>query len=247
MNPVFVKPTLVALAIVLLQPWPADAQPPQGQPPPGRTYVPPVVPKTPSPVERLGKGLLRVGNVRIDTAKKEISVSGTVNDVKVLEFIATTPGGYKSYESAIELETNAINFNLGMILIGLDSAHATVPKMHLDPNPPKGDAVEVWVSWDEGGKPRRVPAEELVYNETLKSTLPAGGWVYTGSTTYQDKFVADVDGTLIGFVHSPSPVIEKSSAVPRPYGSNAFNTGLNLKPGTRVTVTVRALPASADR
>ena len=201
-------------------------------------------PKAPSPIERLGPDQLRVGNVRIDTAKKEVSVRGTVNDVLNLEFIATTKNGVKSYESAMELDTNAINFNLGLLLIGLDPARSVPSKQHFDPNPPQGDPVEIWVSWDEAGKPRRIRGEQVVLDRESKRTLPEGHWVYTGSVFVGDSnaYMADLDGALIGFVHTPSPVIENPRPVPGQYGNTILNPNLNWKPGTEVLLTVRALP-----
>jgi hypothetical protein len=199
-----------------------------------------------APVERLGPNLLRVGKVQIDTAKKEVSVRGSITAAVTLEFIAVAKGGFKAYESAIELDATAIDFNLGLILAGLDPAHGTVPKMHFDPNAPKGDPVEIWVEWDEssGGR-KRIRAEQLVYNEITKQTLSEGPWVYTGSafSAENNAYLADLEGTLIGFVHTPAPVIES----PRPllqgaYGNNILNPTLNLKAGIPVVLTVRALP-----
>lgn len=209
--------------------------------------VPP--PTAAAPVEKLGERLLRIGNVRVDLARKEVSVAGTINDVPLLEFIANTKGGFKNYESAIETETNAIDFNLGLILIGLDRDRAVVPRFHFDPIPPKGDPVEVWVAWMEGGKERRVPAEELVYDSGSKKTLPKAAWVYTGSMFIPNStsFVADLDGVLIGFVHTPAPLIENANTVPGPYGAIQINPLLNLKPGTPITLTVRALPLAEKR
>jgi hypothetical protein len=204
------------------------------------------VPQAPpaSPVERLGPNLLRVGNVRVDTAKREASVTGVVNAATTLEFIAGTKGGYKNYESALELDTNAINFNVALILIGLDPAHAVPPRFHIDPVAPKGDPVEMWVEWDESGQRRRIRAEELVYDPATKNTLSEGPWVYTGSVFVKDSngFQADLDGALIGFVHSPAPLIDSPRTAAGPYGANKFNPNLNLKPGTSVVLTVRALP-----
>lgn len=219
----------------------------QGQPPvqPPRVFgeVPP--PVAPAAIEKLSLTAYRVGNVRIDTVSKEVTATGVVNDVAVLEFIANTKGGYKSYESLIELDTNAIDFNVGLILIGLERERSVTPRFHFDPNVPQGDPVEVTVSWeDERGKRRKVQAEELVYNETSKKTLPKGPWVYTGSTfiTNSTAFVADLDGVLIGFVHSPAPLIEHPAPMVGPYPANQPNKKLGLKPGTRVELTVRALP-----
>jgi hypothetical protein len=230
-----------------LHPGAASAAGQQGPPQKPRTMlpfgaVPP--PTSAAPVEKLGDNLLRIGSVRVDLANKEVSVAGTINDVPILEFIANTKGGFKNYESAIEAETNAIDFNTALILIGLDRSRSVPPKFHFDPTPPQGDPVEVWVTWVDEGKERRVPAEELVYDSGSKKALPKAAWVYTGSRFLPESnaFVADVDGVLIGFVHTPAPLIENANAVPGPYGALKINPMLNLKPGTLVTLTVRAIP-----
>jgi hypothetical protein len=201
-------------------------------------------PKTPASIERLGPTTLRVGTVQIDTGKKELSVKGVVTDANILEFVAVTKGGFKGYESALELDTNAINFNLALILIGLDQAHAVGPKQHFDPAIPQGDPVEIWVEWDGDSGHKRVRAEELIYNTMSKHTLTPGPWVYTGSVFVEGSkaYLADVEGSLIGFVHTPAPVIESPRAiVPGSYGSDVLNPALNLKPGAEVQLTVRAV------
>ena len=224
---------------------PTEEFPSPPVPPGPRPYGETPPPTKPSAVEKLGNDRLRIGNVHVDMAKKEVTVRGVVNDVAVTEFIANTRNGFKSYESAVEADTNAIDFNLGLILIGLDRAHSVTPRFHFDPIPPEGDPVEVWVSWREGAKERRVRAEELIYDEGSQKTLPVGRWVYTGSRFMPDStaFLADLDGVLIGFVHTPAPLIERVDPVPGPYGAIKVNPQLNLKPGTEVTLTVRALPS----
>jgi hypothetical protein len=214
----------------------------QGPPP-----APSSEPKVAAPIERLGKDQLRVGTIMVNTARREISVAGVANKVNIVEFIACTKGGFKAYESALELDTNAVNFNLALILIGLDKAHARLPARHFDPIPPAGDPVEIWVEWDAEGKKQRVRAEALVYNTKTKVTLAEGPWVYTGSTFMQatNGYMADVDGTLIGFVHTSSPVIESPRSVdPDSYPLHRLNPALGLQPGTAVVVTVHALDAA---
>jgi hypothetical protein len=201
-------------------------------------------PKKPAAAERLGPTTYRIGGVQVDTAKKEVAVRGTVTEANILEFLAVTKGGYKGYESALELETNAIDFNASLILIGLDPSKAVVSKQHMDPAIPQGDLVEIWVEWDEPAGHKKIRGEELIYNTQLKTTLPQGPWVYTGSVFVANStaFLADVEGSLIGFVHTPAPVIESPRAlVPGAYGNEVRNPALNLKPGMTVQLTVRAL------
>ena len=239
--------SVVSMLAAATRPLAAQAPPPPAsqQPPPS----PYNVPKGPSPIERIGPNVVRIGNITVDTAKKELSVRGVVNDVTALEFIAVTKGGFKAYESVLELETNAINFNLALILMGLDAKKAVMPKHPGDPTLPSGDLVDIFVEWKDGNGSRRVRAEELVYNATAKQTLSHGPWVYTGSVfvEHNNAYMADLEGSLIGFIHSMAPIIES----PRPfkggdYYGHQINPKLNLKAGTEVTLTVRAISSTGQ-
>lgn len=200
-------------------------------------------PKAPSQVERLGPSSLRVGNVHVDVAKKEVSVKGVVLEAGVLEFVAVTKDGFKAYESALELDTNAMNLNLGLILIGMDQARSVVPTRHFDPATPQGDPVEIFVEWESATGTKKVRVEELIYDLVNKTTMTEGPWVYTGSLLVKEKgaLLADIDGPLIGFVHTPAPLIESPRSMGR-YGNDVLNPKLGLMPGMAVTVIIRALP-----
>lgn len=212
--------------------------------------LPPPPGSKPKPaIQKLSPTQYRIGMVTVDTAKREVVAPATINDVAVLEFVANTAGGFKAYESALTVHTDAISYNAALLLIGLDPSRAKVPTMHFDPKPPVGDPVEVLVEWNPGGAAKRVAIEELLFDRRTNTTLPAGPWVYTGSTFFDDgqgqgkKFLAEMDGVLIGFVHSPAPVIEnpREGAV-NGYGAIVLNPNLGLKPGQPVTLIVRALP-----
>lgn len=208
----------------------------------GQPQNPPSSP-APPPVERLGGNRLRIGHIQVDVAAREVAVTGHVNDVQFLEWVANTAGGLKAYESAITADTDAITFNTALLLIGLDKAHARVPTRHFDPLPPRGDPVELWVEWGEAPQRKRVRIEQLLLNKRTNSTLPEGPWVYTGSTFYVDNgYMAELDGVLIGFVHSPAPIIENSGAgAVGAFGSIVWNNEL-AAPGTAVSLIVKALP-----
>jgi hypothetical protein len=219
----------------------AEQQPvPPIQPPPSlRSPQPP--PSAPDPVEKLGKGLFRLGSVRVDTNRKEVSVPGTINDVSVLEFLANTKGGFKNYESAIEAETSALTFNVALLLIGLDTTGVVQPPVDRGPVAPRGQELDVLVEWDEDGKARVVPAEELVTIVPENRTLARAAWIYTGSILDPNRKVlyADLDGVLIGFMHTRSSVIDHGATLEKTYGAYRLNTRL-IKPGTKVNLVVRA-------
>lgn len=196
-----------------------------------------------SPVVKVREGVFRVGAIEVDTLKKELTVAGSANDnVTVLEFVANTKGGQKAYESALTIDSDAITFNTALLLLGMDPTHSRVPRQHFDPVAPKGDPLEIWVAWTTPSGPRKVRIEQLLYDERTKSTMPEGPWVYTGSTFNGGRYMADTDGVLIGFVHSPAPVIEnpRKGAVGS-YGSVVFNRGIGLIGGMKVVITVKAV------
>ena len=225
-----------------------------GQAPParGRSSAPTAqgrkAPAKAAPAEKIGSNRYRLGAVTADLGAREVSVAGTVNaDLTTLEFIANTEGGAKAYESAITAATDAATFNAALLLIGLDPSHARVPVRHFDAAPPKGDAVEIWVEFQIGPAKKRVRAEEMLFDERTKLPLANGSWVYTGSTFSAGRLMADTDGVLIGFVHSPAPLIETTGkGAVSAYGSVVFNKRLGLPPHSPVTLIVKAVgPAAA--
>lgn len=203
----------------------------------------------PAAVEKLNATTYRVGQMRVDTAKREVTIPGHLNAAATLEFVANTTGGAKAYETALTLDTNAVSFNAAMLLIGLDPARSRPSAMQFDTTPPQGDPVEITVEWRVNGNTRRVKVEELLYDERTKKTLREGPWVYTGSTFIDigdgtgKKYLAELDGVLIGFMHGPQAIIDnpRNDAVGG-FGSISLNPKLGLSENTAVSVTVKALP-----
>jgi hypothetical protein len=193
-------------------------------------------------VDDLGNGQYRIGSIILDKTKGQFSVPGTVIELQQpnspIEFIAVSKGGVKRYEAIFELDTSAVNFNLACILIGLDASHATHPKYHFDPQALKGDAVEMFVSWEEEGKTRRVPVTDVL-------RVPGGAhvsdeWIYTGSFFSPDgRYTAEVVGTLVGFVHDPESIIQHRSGLGLGnYGAVSVNPEVLPRPGTPVLLQV---------
>jgi len=204
-------------------------------------------PRPSEPVQKIGDSLFKLGQITIDTARGEVSVPGKINPVSTLEFVANTRGGVKAYESAVTLETDGIDFNVAMLLIGLDVTHSRAPTRHFDPVPPEGDRVSLTLAWKRGAEQVRVPAEQLLFDKAAQQTIPVGTWVYTGSVIVPGgRYLANLDGVLIGFVHSPAPIIEHvSGAGVNRYGEIVLNPHLGLEPNTPVTLTVKALGPNA--
>ena len=160
-----------------------------------------------------------------------------------IEFIASIKGGFKLYETVLELDANAYEFNLSLILIGLDQKKGKASEMHFDPNPPEGDPVEIWVDWTDGGKQKSLRVEDLVYDTGRKAAMPRTKWVYTGSTILENGvYMAQMDGVLIGFVHDPAAIIDSASDSGLiQYGMLVVNKKVSPPVGTKIRLKVKSL------
>lgn len=190
-------------------------------------------------IQDLGNNRYRIGHIEIDKVQQRFTVAGVVLRLKPpLEFLAVAKGGFKAYESLLELQANAYEFNLACILIGLDPDKGQAPRFHFDPEPAQGDGLELWVSWQQDGKAVRVEAADLIRLE--QHTMPRGQWVYTGSSFTPDRqYRAHLEGSLIGFVHDPASVIEHRSGFGlRHFGDIVANAEVMPPIGTQVTLTV---------
>jgi hypothetical protein len=209
---------------------------PHGPPPEDKIQIP--------SAESLGKGKFRIGNITVDTANKEVIIPGRLNmNEGTIEYIASVKGGFKLYETVLELDANAYEFNLSLILIGLDQSKGKASKMHFDPNPPEGDPVEIWVDWTDSGKQKSIRVEDLVYDIGRKAAMPRTKWVYTGSTVLENGvYMAQMDGVLIGFVHDPAAIIDSASDFGlTQYGMLVVNKEVSPPVGTKVRLKVKSL------
>jgi hypothetical protein len=201
----------------------------------------PVAGEEPQPlVEDLGNGRYRIGTIEVDKEAQRFTVPGStlgLAEGMPIEFIAVAKGGYKSYESLIELDASAVEFNLACILIGLDSANASHPKYHFDETPVTGDVVDIQVSWMRDGQEQTLEIERLLEGTAVPEDHV---WVYTGSVfTPAGDYMATMVGTLIGFVHDPESVIQHQKGLHvGKYGMIAYDPEVMPPGGTQVTISV---------
>ncbi|TPW09292.1 MAG: hypothetical protein FD130_2589, partial [Halothiobacillaceae bacterium] len=174
-----------------------------------------LMPPSQPTIKDLGNNRYQVGNIEIDKSRGLFRVPGKIilTDPP-LEFLAVTKGGQKAYESLMELEANAYEFNLACILIGLDAAHAKGPEHHFDPAAVDGDRVDMVIEWRQNSQLRSVAVAELLDEGEKSPQYPKSDWVYIGSRFTQDgRYLADLAGVLISFVHTPESIIEHRAGV----------------------------------
>lgn len=175
-------------------------------------------------LKALGGERYQVGRIVVDKSAHRFTVPGRVHALgKPLEYLATSPGGRKAYESLLELDASGTELNLACILIGLERDASVLSSKPLGQAGQAGQRVALSLAWTVGGQQRRVSAAEALLDAEARSRADAVEWVYTGSFTSRDgsQLAADVTGTLISFVKKdPTGIIEAVSDISLgPYGS----------------------------
>ncbi len=174
-------------------------------------------------LKSLGQDRFQLGRIVVDKRARSFTVPGRVHVLgKPIEYLATSPGGMKAYETLLELDAGGSEFNLACILIGLERDPKEVPLGQFKRATLAGPRVLISVVWTDGGKRRQVPAAEALLNPEAGVKPESVEWVYTGAPASdgQGRFAADVTGTLIGMMHDPNCIIESAATI----GLGAYGT-----------------------
>ena len=176
-----------------------------------------------------------LGSVQVDAQTKTMVVSGWVNQVSgAIELLACGPGG-KTHESVFVLNCNPVDMQAGLLLLGLKPG---TPSAGLGQGPPNGTALDIWVDWLEGSKPKSLRAENFVVNvEDNRRPLPETPWIFTGSVIEDGQFKALAEESLIVTYWDPWAIID----LPLPCGSNdeILSVNSNCVPALNTPVTFR--------
>jgi hypothetical protein len=178
-------------------------------------------PKTPSAprvgeLKPLGQDRFQIGHIVIDKRAGTFTVPGRVHLLgNPLEYLATSPGGMKEYETLLELDATGSEFNLACILLGLERDPNQVQFQQFSRVPLVGRRIAIYVAWSEGGKRRQISAADAVLNPEAGVKPESVEWVYTGAPASRPEgpFAADLTGTLIGFVHDSNSVMEAAVGI----------------------------------
>ena len=193
------------------------------------------------PIRDLGDERYQVGNIVVDKANSTFTLPGKVLRTDgPLEYLAVKPGGIKEYESLLELDANATEFNLACILIGLTIDGVKPSRYQFDEEEVVGPPVTITVQWERDGKTFDVPIAKLLYLDG--KPVVSDRWRYTGS--FHDpgpdrQYMAELSGSLISFVHDPDSIIDHQFGISiGDYGAATGNTELLPEIGMSLTVTV---------
>ena len=173
---------------------------------------------TNTPVRMVEPGIFEVGRVRLDQRRRSITLPATLNKTKGLMeyFLVTTYG--KTHESILKSQAEPYHIHLAMLLLG---AHGPGnadfpgspangipgPVVHPSKETIPGDKVAIEVKWKTPAGETRHWAEDLIRKNDTPTNMAPGSWVYNGSLIVNNKFLAQMDGSIISLVTDPVALI----------------------------------------
>lgn len=206
----------------------------------------PAPPPPPSPeAVKVGENLYRLGQVLVDTRKREVTLRGWINmEEGLVEYLAVAAGG-KLHESVLVLDARPTHLQVALILLGLEAKGDF--EFQGDPRPPKGDPVEIWVEWKEKEQTRRVRAEQLIRDSKRNRAMEATPWIFTGSKLYEGVLLAEIAKSLIATFHDPAAILNNPLTGGVDDTVYYVNTEAIPKKGTAVVLTIKPLAGDKGR
>ena len=143
-----------------------------------------------------GKGKYRIGEVTIDTDRKELSFPSKVNMLEeVIEYAIVGKTG-KLHESLLATEVVPTRIHLAMLLLGKKDLWPGSDVTGL----PGGQPIEVTIAWTEQDQERTARIEDWIVVGEEQLPASRGLWVYNGSRIAQGRFTADVNQSILSLI-----------------------------------------------
>ena len=195
-------------------------------------------PGIPPEAEKIGDDRYRIGKATVDLKSKSVTCAGKINMRRgTVEYLAVAPRG-KVHESVLSLDVRPLHLQVGLILLGLEPRGGL--RYQGDTQVPKGAPVDIWVSWQRGGRTVKARAEELVWDVVKKRPMDPKAWVFSGSRVTEAGFVADEELSLVATYRDPAAII--NNALPTGSDDSIYKVNERLAPPLDTPVTVTVTP-----
>jgi hypothetical protein len=179
---------------------------------------------TNTPVRSVEPGIFEIGKVRLDQRRRSITLPAVLDRAEgAMEYFLVTSYG-KTHESILKTQAEPYHIHLAMLLLGVEGSGNTEfpgsptngvpgPVIHPSKDVIPGSKVVISVKWValDGGQAEH-PAEELIYKKDTQAVMGQSAWVYNGSLIVHNRFLAQMDGSIVSLVTDPVALINNTGA-----------------------------------
>ena len=166
-------------------------------------------------------GIFEIGQVRLDQRRRCITLPAVLDRAHgpMEYFLVTTYG--KTHESILKTQAEPFHIHLAMLLLGAEvpnnagfpgSPTNGIPGAVVHPSKETipGNKVNIEVKWNTPRGDTDLSAEDLIYKSDTHAIMEHGSWVYNGSLIMGNRFLAQMDGSIISLVTDPVALINNT-------------------------------------
>ena len=194
--------------------------------------------------QKIGANVHQLGNVILDTNKREVTVPGEINIVGAdanIEFFACGKLG-KTHESILIIDAEPVHMLMALAALELEPGRNLA--VEGDPRIPTGAPVEIRVEWNQGDEVISRRARELVWNAFTEQPMQETSWIFTGGRlTENDQLTAQLFHNIIAVYRDPDSIFNH----PLPTGTDdrtyRVNTDVIPPKGTKVKLIIKPIVA----
>lgn len=192
-------------------------------------------------IRKMSEGVFLLGDITINKLKGTVTVKGEVNmDEGLVEYFVVGPRG-KLHESVFKLHVDPYHIQIALLLIGLEPGNKPLSYQGA-PETPKGDPVEIWVTWHTSDKKEVMyRAEDCLYNKKMQKTMEHTHWVFTGSQIIDGRFMAGVEHSIAATYHDPFAILDHPLSTGADDTLYFVNTDVVPPKGTSVSFIIKSL------
>ncbi len=197
----------------------------------------------PPPIEQVGPGIFRLGEIQIHKDTRSVIFPAQVNmDKGLLEYLIVRSSG-KVHESLLRTEVDPYHLQIAFLLLGFEGTDRPI-RHQGSPETPTGDPVEIAIAYRKGGEGQehKIGAQEWVANKIENQLKDVGAlkWVYTGSKIFDGRFLAQAEGSIVALWHDPVALVDNASPGGESNKIWFVKEGTCLPVGTPVTIIIKA-------
>jgi hypothetical protein len=172
-------------------------------------------------VRNVAPGIFEIGKVRLDQRQRNITFPAVLNlsQGPMEYFLVTTYG--KTHESILKTSAAPNDMHIAMLLLGATGPGnrdfpgsptngIPGPVIHPSRETIPGHKVAIDVKWKTPQGETRHSAQDLIYKNDSQALMEPGHWVYNGSLIVNNKFLAQMDGSIISLVTDPVALINNT-------------------------------------
>jgi len=204
-----------------------------------------------------GEHIFVAPGVIADRKKQTVTLFGwstNMKDEEPTEFFIINEESGKDFESLAVTTAKPSDVRKAIVFIGMEPGKTTnFQQLRFWP---KGERMTMTFHWEEVGQQVAVPANELIYDEQENDTMPASGYMFTGSFFYEDnkgekKFAGDTLDTrgIAATYNDAESLLTLPWQAPQGqvYGRYRANPEMRINDFTPLTVVLKPMDKGKPR